>query len=74
MNDREKLITGIIERLYGLDEAQLRSVYIFTLQKGRDVESGGAAHAEFITRVRQLLDQCLAQQNLYKTEGCANVF
>lgn len=79
MDDRAKLMTGIIELLYGLDEAQLRSVYIFTLQKGRDVESGGAAHADFITRVRQLLDQYLPtarmhKQNLYKTEGCTNVF
>ena len=33
MNDRAKIMTGIIDRLNGLNEEQLRSVYVFSLQK-----------------------------------------
>lgn len=33
MNDRAKIMTGIIARLNELNEDQLRSVYIFSLQK-----------------------------------------
>lgn len=33
MNDRAKITTGIIDRLNGLNVDQLRSVYIFSLQK-----------------------------------------
>ena len=33
MNDRAKVTTGIIDRLNGLNEDQLRSVYVFSLQK-----------------------------------------
>lgn len=33
MNDRAKITTGIIDRLNGLNEDQLRSVYVFSLQK-----------------------------------------
>lgn len=33
MNDRAKIATGIIDRLNGLNEDQLRSVYVFSLQK-----------------------------------------
>lgn len=79
MDDRAKLMAGIIERLYGLDESQLKSVYIFALQKDPVVESNAAAYANFYNSVRQLLGKYLPCspmhiQNLYKTEGCANVF
>ena len=33
MNDRAKITTGSIDRLNGLNEDQLRSVYVFSLQK-----------------------------------------
>ena len=33
MSDRAKIKRGIIERLDGLNDKQLRSVYIFALQK-----------------------------------------